>query len=193
MSLNFYKEMYAAQIKRNEHFTNELRLTISVMVILGSALGYVMPKISISNQLLELNTFIGCIFVLGCSLYAFALIYLIKAYRAPQLVDMAPLNMWLEHENELKKKLTQIKSVSVSKVFENDLCIEFASVSTTNQAANDEIGTALEKSNKLLLYAFLLILPSLLLVQFSTKQEVKIEPTKDCNHVHKYSTPWPSA
>ncbi|MCP3931968.1 MAG: hypothetical protein GY705_23080 [Bacteroidetes bacterium] len=180
MNVDFYKSMHEAQIKRNEHFTNELRLTISILVILGSAFGYILPNVSLSTDLESFNEIISLIYSIGGMLYVIALYYLVRAYLSPQLIDLAPSQEWFEHEQSLIDNGENDQDSE--KKFNDHLAKIYSETSTANQGVNDKIGGAVESSNKFLLFAFILILPSLIFSQTIKKDEqqpiVKVECVK---------------
>ena len=184
MSIEFYKGMHEAQIKRNEHFTNECRLTISVVVILGSAFGYIMPNLSFDFKAINFFTFINAFFIVGGLFYVRSLDYLIRAFLSPCLIDLAPADKWREHEIDLKIKFKNNKHILVSDKFDEDLADSYIETATDNQKVNDQIGSALRKSTKFVFLAFLFVLPSLFFSQVLPKAEAQTIQTEECIHVH---------
>ncbi len=162
MNIDFYKGMHESQIKRNEHFTNELRLTISGLVILGGVFGYILPSVEFTQELGKVQYGVNILYCMGSVLYVVALFYLVKAYLSPELIDLSPSQTWLAYEKELGTKYNGDTENKAENEFTSKLVQTLSETATTNQGVNDRVGSAVQKSNKFLLFAFLVVLPSLL-------------------------------
>jgi len=161
MSINFFKDRYEAQIKRNDHFTSEARITLAGLTIAGGLIGYIFTNTDFLN--VDHNSSFKYTFIFGLICFLCSIYFLIKSYFAPRLIDLAASEEWLIHLHKIQKKYLFSGSNNKKSLleFENDLQEKYASVATHNQKVNDSVGYSIEFSNKALVVCLILVLMSL--------------------------------
>jgi hypothetical protein len=150
---SFVRERYEAQVRRAEHFDNQIKTVITGLSVVGGLVGYLVGTFSTAHAIGVWLFWVPISGALVC--FGLSILFLAKSYLGPRLEDLAPPSRWLEHLNVLQQNQATSSGHSPAPLeeFTGDLIERYAEAASHNQGVNDRVGYALENAIRFLIGA----------------------------------------